>query len=147
MEHKSDLLICDLWHNGIKTVPYMRAVNTEDKFHLENIPEKRLQEAVRYKRKMYMDTCLQKRRHLSPFFDSVDGLLDVKAEATLKRIASCIAKKGYQPYLRTCGYVKSRISITLLRDANSCIRGSRVPAHWISMQRLQWEDGTGLNLS
>ena len=93
---------------------------------------------------MYLEACLQQRRHFSPFVASADGLLGVEATATLKRIASCLASKWRQPYSKTCGYVKSTVAITLVRATHRCLRGSRVPAHRISMQRPQWEDGAGL---
>ena len=70
------------------------------------------------------------------FVASVDGLLGVEATATLKRLASRMATKWKQPYSKTCGYIKSRISITLVRATNRCtlIRcaGTRDPR----MQRL-----------
>ena len=94
---------------------------------------------------MYLEACLQKRWHFSPFVSSVDGLLGVEATATLKRIASLLATKWRQPYSKTCGYVKSRVPITLVRATHRCSHGSCVPAHWISMQQPQWEDGAGLN--
>ena len=46
---------------------------------------------------------------------------------------------------QTCGYVKSRVAITLVRATHRCIRGSRVPAHEISVQSLQWEEGARIN--
>ena len=95
---------------------------------------------------MYLEACLHQRRHFSPFVASVDGLMGVEATATLKRIASRLATKWKQSYLKTCEYVKSRIAITLVRATHCCIRGSRVPAHRIRVQRPQWEDGAGLNL-
>ena len=91
-------------------------------------------------KRMYLDACLQQRRHFSPFVASVDGFMGVEATATLKRIASSLATKWRQPYSRMCGYVKSRIAITLVRSTHQFIRGSRVPAHRISVQRPQWED-------
>ena len=96
---------------------------------------------------MYLEACLQKSRHFSPFVASVDGLLGVDAMETLKRLASLLATKWNQPYLKTCGYVKSRIAITLVRATHRCIQGSRVPAHRIRVQRPQWEDDAGINLS
>ena len=95
---------------------------------------------------MYLEACLQQRRHFSPFVTSVDGMLGMEATATLKTIASCLATKWKQSYSKTCGYVKSRIAITLVRATHRCIRGSRVPEHRISVQRPQWENGAGLNL-
>ena len=95
---------------------------------------------------MYLEACLQQRRHFPPFVASVDGLLVVEATDTLKRIAIRLATKWWQSYSKTFGYVKSRVSITLVRATHRCLRGSRVPAHQISVQRPQWEDGAGLNL-
>ena len=63
---------------------------------------------------MYLEACLQQRRHFSPFVASVDGLLGVEAKATLKRLASHLDTKWKQLYSKTCGYVKSRIAITLV---------------------------------
>ena len=113
----------------------MRVVNTDAPTHQKKDPEKCLHEAERGKKKMYLEASLQQRRHFSPFFALVEGLLGVEATATLKRIASRLATKWKQSYSKTCGYVKSRIAITLVRATHRCIRGSRVPAHRISVQR------------
>ena len=84
---------------------------------------------------MYLEACLQKLRHFYPFVALVDGLPGVEATATLKRLASRLATKWNQSYSKTCGYVKSRITITLVRATHRCIRGSQVPAPRISVQR------------
>ena len=95
---------------------------------------------------MYLDAFLQQRRHFSSFVASVDRQLGVEATSTLNKIASRLATKWEQSYSKTCGYVKSRIAITLVHATHRCIQGSRVPAHRISVQRPHWEDGVGLNL-
>ena len=145
-EQKGDLLIRDLWANGTDSVHDMHVVNTDVKSYLERTPEKCLEEAERGKKKMYLEACLQQRRHFSPFVASVDGLLGVEATATLKRIASRLASKWKQPYSNTCGYVTSRIAITLVRATHWCIIGSWVPAHKTSVQRPQWEERSALAL-
>ena len=71
---------------------------------------------------MYLEGCLQKSRHFSPFVASVDGLLGVETTSTLERLASCLATKWKQTYSKTCGYVKSRIAITFVRATHRCIR-------------------------
>ena len=124
----------------------MRVVNTNDPTHRTKDPVRCLPEAERGENRMYLEACFQQRRHFSPFVVSVDGLLEVEATATLKRLASCLATKWKQSYSKTCGYVKSSIAITLVRTTHRCIRGYRVPAHRISVQRPQWEYGAGLNL-
>ena len=132
-EQKGDLLIQDLWANGTDSVHNMRVVNTDAKSNWERSPEKCLEGAEKGKKKMYLEACLQQRRHFSPFVASVDGFLGVEATATLKRIASRLASKWKQPYSKTCGYITSRIAITLAWTTHRCIRGTRVPAHNISV--------------
>ena len=124
----------------------MRIVNTDAKSHSTKTPEKCLQEAERSKRKIYLEACPQQLRHFSPFFDSANRMLGVEATATLKRIASRLTTKLWKLYSRTCGYFKSSIAITLVRATRWCKWVSRVPAHKISSQRPQWEDGAGINL-
>ena len=145
-EQKGDLLLRYLWQNGTDSVHVMHAVNTDTKSYWEKSPNRCLQEAERIKNKIYLEACLQQRQQLSPFVASVDGLLGVEATATLKRIAICLSSKWKQPYLKTCEYVNSRISVTLVQATHRCIRGSRVPSHKISVQIPQWEDGAGLEL-
>ena len=81
-------------------------------------PERCLQEAERRENQMYLEACLQQRRHFYPFVALVDGLLEVEATATLKRLASRLATKWKQLYSKTYGYVKSRIAITLVRTTH-----------------------------
>ena len=145
-EQKGDLLIRDLWQQGTNSVHNMRVVNTDILSYVKKTPEKRLHKDERGKNKMYLEDCLQQRRHFSPFFALVDGLLGVEATATLKRVASRLATKWRQPYSKTCGYVKIRFVITLVRATHRCLRRSRVPAHRISVQQPQWGDGVGLKL-
>ena len=111
----------------------MRVVNTDAPTHQKNDPQKCLHEAEQGKKKMHLETCLQQRLHFSPFVALAEGLLGVEATATLKRIASRLATKWKQSYSKICGYVKSSITITLVRATHRCIQGSRVPAHRISM--------------
>ena len=134
-EKKGELLIRDLWQQGTDSVHGMHVVNTDALSYLEKAPEKCLHKAEKGKKKVYLEACLQQHPHLSPFVASVDGLLGVEATATLKRIASRLATKWRQPYFKTCGYVKSRVAITLVRATHRCLRGSQVPAHRISMQQ------------
>ena len=71
----------------------MRVVNTDAKTHTVKTPEKCLQEADRGEEWIYLEVCPQHRRHFSPFFVLLDGLLGGEATATLKRIASRLATK------------------------------------------------------
>ena len=78
----------------------------------------------------------QKCRHFYLFVASGNGLLGVEATDNLKRLDIYLATKWRQPYTRTSRYVKSRITITLVRATHRCIRGSMMTAHRIIIQRL-----------
>ena len=125
-EQKGDLIIWNLCQQGTDSVHDMRVVNTDAKSYWGRTPEKCLEEAEKGKKKMYLEACLQQRRHFSPFVASNDGLLGVEATATLKRLAIRLATKWRQPYSWMCGYAKISIAITLVRATHWCIRGSRV---------------------
>ena len=92
----------------------MCVVNTDAKSHSGKTPKKCLKEVERGKRQMYLVVCLRQRRDFSPFVALMDVLLGVEATTTLKRTASRLDTKWWKPYLRTCGYVNSRIAITLV---------------------------------
>ena len=124
----------------------MHATNNAARSHLENTPEKCLQEADRSKKNIYLEAFLHQHRNVLPFVTSADGLLGVESETTLKRIYSRLSTKWQQPHSRTCGYVKSRVAITFVCATHQYIRGSRVLAHSISVQFPQREDGSRINL-
>ena len=133
-EQEGDLRIRYLWQQGTGSVHDLCVVNTDALSYVRRSPEKCLHEAERGKKKMYLEACLQQLQYLPPLVDSVDGLLGVEATATMKRISSRLETKWRQTYSKTCGYVKSRVAITLVRATHRCICGSAVPAHWISAQ-------------
>ena len=66
-EQKGDLLIRDLWEQGTDSVHGMRVVNTNTTTHKTKDPARCLHESKRGKNRMYLEACLQKRRHFSPF--------------------------------------------------------------------------------
>ena len=73
----------------------MHVFNTDVKPYLANTPKKCLQEAVREKKKIYPEVCLQQCHHFLPLVISDDGLLDVEAAATQKMISSRLAIKWH----------------------------------------------------
>ena len=72
--------------------------------------------------------------------------MGAEAEATLKRLASRLAAKWWQPYSRTWGCDKSRVAITLARATHRCIRVLWLQVSQISIQLPHWEYGAVLNL-
>ena len=143
---RGDLLVQGIWEPGTDLVLDGRVCNTDAKKYLRASPERALERAEREKKRKYLQACLDNRRHFTPLVASVDGLLGVEFEASLKRLAAKVARKWESPYSQVCGYLRARVSISLIRSAHRCLRGSRVPSARISSRRPQWEDGAGLGL-
>ena len=104
----------------------MRVVNTNAVSYQSQKPEMCLDISEKEKKKKYLYACLNERQKFTPFVTSVDLLLGFKAEATLKYIASHPVTKWKDPYSRTCGYVKIRVAITIVRAIHCCNRGARL---------------------
>ena len=130
---------------GTDCILNTRVVNIDAASYAQKTPEKSLLTAEQ-KRCKYLDAYIQQRCHFPPFVVSVDGLLDTETEATLKRLASRLAAKWRKPYSWSCGYIRSRVAITMVRATHRCIQDSRVPTNRIIVQRAQWEDGARINL-
>ena len=86
------------------------------KFSREIFPYCRKGEKLRY-----LEVCLHKKCHLSPFIISADFVLSMGAEVTLNLLSRRLNTKWKQPYSRTCGYFKIRVAITLVHATHCCI--------------------------
>jgi hypothetical protein len=145
-EDRGDLLIRSFWDRATDLIIDVRVTDTDAKSYKSRTPAKVLESQEREKKKKYLEPCLQRRRHFTPFVVSADGLKGKEATAFLKRLSALLAKKWQKPYSVVSGYVNVRMSIAIVRATHLCLRGSRVPASKIS-RRPQWEDKAGLGLS
>ena len=126
-------MIQDICTQGTDSIHDMRVVNTGTAFYQSKTPEKFLETNKRLKKRKYINSYLNKRRHFTPFVALVYGLLGVEMEVTLKRISSRFVQNWKEPYSCTCGYMKSVVAITLVRATHRCIQGARFPVSWISV--------------
>ena len=147
--YRADILIRGLWRRGTDGLIDIKIVNTDSKTHINRTPEAVLKSSEASKKRKHLRHCLLQRRDFTPFVASTDGLLGKEATALIKRLASLLAIKWEKPYSHTCGWVRSRIAIALVRATHRCIRGSRIPHHHISdtLTHPAWEDGAGLHLT
>ena len=65
----------------------MSVVNTDSNSHSAKIPDNCLHKLERGKKRVYLEACLQQRRHFSPFVVSVDGLMGVEAKFNLEKVS------------------------------------------------------------
>ena len=144
-EERGDLLIRNLWKHQTDCILDVRITNLDAPSNIHRKPESVLLSHEREKKKKYLQACLDQRRHFSPFVVSCDGVLGKEAKVVLQNLAGRLAKKSGKPYSETSNFMKSRMSIAIVRATHLCIRGSRTPTSRMS-QHPQWEDGAGLSL-
>ena len=68
-----------LWTQGTDSIHDMRVVNTDAVSYQSKTPEKCMETAEREKNSNYLNSCLNKLIHFTPFVALVDGLLGVEA--------------------------------------------------------------------
>ena len=98
----------------------------------------------REKRRKYARDAAERRMDFSPFVVTRDGVIGRAAENTMRRIASTLASRWDMHYSRTSYFVRSRISIAILRTTNHALYGARIPfrpKHY----EPQWTDNAAID--
>ena len=98
----------------------------------------------REKRRKYAQEAAEQRKDFSPFVVTRDGIIGRAAENTMRRIASTLAGRWDMHYSRTSYFVRSRISIAILRSTNHALYGARIPfrpKHYAP----QWTDNAAID--
>ena len=141
-----DLLIRHLWQSNTDTIIDVRITDTDAKSYISRPLESVLEGQEKEKKRKYLNACLEQRRHFSPFVVSVDGMLGHEASMVLKRISQKLAQKWDCPMSYASNYVKTTMSLSLVRATHCCLRGSRVPSSAMSKKHWPCEDGAGIGL-
>ena len=141
---RGDIGVHGFWTKQQSTIFDVRITDTDCTSARDQDPRKILAQHEREKKKTYSKACADRRRHFTPLVFSVDGMVGVEAGAAIKRVASLLSTKWKRPYSETCAYVRSRISISLVRAASHCLRGSRDPTARVS--HATWATGAGMGL-
>ena len=143
---RGDVLVHGLYDRHTSCIIDVRVTDTDQPSYLSSTPAKAIAKQERAKKKQYLESCLEERRHFAPYVVDTYGLLGEEAKAFNKRIGSMLAEKWKSPYSAVMGFVNARVSIAILRATHLCLRGSRVPYRHISTKRSDWDDGAGLGM-
>ena len=93
--------------------------------HSMNHTMKVLEKAAKRKKDKYLEACRERRRDFIPMAYSVDGLAGKEARAAEKRLASLLASKWDRPYSEMACFVKTRMSLSIVRSISMLMRGCR----------------------
>ena len=144
-EHRGDVAAHGFWQRGTTAVFDIRITDTEAPTYRRMDPAKVLKKHEKEKKDKYLEACLARRRQFTPLVFSVDGLRSKETDAACKRISSLLAKKWNRQYSDVCGYVRSRLSLALVRATSMCLRSARDHTS-IARSIPPTMDGAGLGL-
>ena len=143
-ELRGDVSVHGFWAKGQTAIFDIRVTDVDARSYRSTDTKKVLRRHEEEKKKLYNDACLARRRSFTPLVFSVDGLRGQECEAASKRLASLLAAKWSRTYSEVCGFVRSRLALSLARSASRCLRGDRNPVHRSPI--TGWESGAGLAL-
>ena len=130
-EARGDVLVHGLWVKGSGCVLDIRVTDTDARSYQSSSSQKVLERAAKVKKAKYNDACLEMRRSFMPLVYSVDGLACKEARAFEKRVASLLATKWNRSYSEMAGFVKSRMSLAIIRSNTMLLRGSRTSRRFV----------------
>jgi hypothetical protein len=143
-DSRGDVAAHGFWRRGTTAVFDVRITDTDATTYRSQDPLKVLKRHEREKKTKYLAACVDRRRHFTPLVFSVDGLQGPEASAASKCLASKLSKKWGRSYSEVVGYVRSRLSLALVRSASRCLRADRNPI--ARTPAIPWESGSGLGL-
>lgn len=143
-ESHSGALVADIsargvWQPQTTALFDVRVVDSDAPSYLSKPPAAVLRTAERDKKSKYSLACERRHASFTPLCLTIDGLVAPEMSQLMKRLADRLALKWDLNYNVTINWLRSKLSIALLRATNLCIRGSRTK--W---RGLAFEDGGGI---
>ena len=81
--------------------------------------------AEKEKKDKYLQPCLEHIHSFNPMVYSVDGITGTEAVASQRRLSLLLSNKLKREYSEICGFVRSRMSLVIVRSNNLLLFGSR----------------------
>ena len=136
----ADLNVRGVWQSQVNALVDIRVADTDAPSHIERTVEAVLATSENEKRRKHSEAAEFRRATFSPFVVSVDGALSRDADHFLKRVAETLSIKWDRHYMEVVRWIRTRLSCSVVRATNLCLRGSR--RKWRSGNGF--EDGAGL---
>jgi hypothetical protein len=86
-KERRDLLIGGFWARWMEVIVDVQVTDMDAKLYWSLDPHKVLAMQERKRKKKYFQSCLEQRKHFTPFVLSTDGLIGHEAQELLKRLS------------------------------------------------------------
>ena len=137
----ADLSVRGVWIPQSEALFDVRIVDTDARTYRDRSPMDVLSAAEGEKKKKYLQACSDRRALFTPLCVSVDGMMGREASVFVKRLAERLSFKWGHKYNSILGWIRTRLTFSILRATILCLRGSRTK--WRPVDLV---DGTSLNL-
>ena len=107
----------------------VRVTNVDAPSYRSRSPQAVLCSAEAEKKRKYMEACLACHASFTPLCFSIDGMFGT--EADFCRLTERLSIKWERSYSEVIGWVRLRLSFTILQASMLCVRGSR--SRWRSL--------------
>ena len=143
-ETRGDISVYEFWTRRRLTMFDVSIVDTDaDSYNLTD-PKILLARRETAKKDKHGPSCLRQRVDFTPLVFSADGLTGKLANKAIKQLSGKLATKWNRQYSVVCGYVRSRLSISLVRSVSMLVRS---PRHGLPYKNHpMWLDGAGLSI-
>ena len=121
----ADLSVRGVWIPQVEALFDIRVVDTDAQSYRNSSPMDILSGAEKEKKNKYHEACTERRALFTPLCTSVDGMLGKEAAVFVKRIAERLSSKWGHNYSQVLGWIRTRLSFSILRATILCLRGSR----------------------
>ena len=144
-ELRADISAHGFWKRGATAMFDIIIANLDAGSYLHMTPEKALTKADKEKKYFYLQACLERRRTFTPMVYSADRIPGAEALAAQKRLAALLSYKLKREYSEMCGFVRARMSLSIVRSNSLLLRvphdkGARI------RQRPELTDGAVMAL-
>ena len=145
IETRGDISVYEFWLRRRLTMFDVSIIDTDADSYITTLdPNNLLARREQEKIEKHGPHCKAQRIDFTPLVFSADGLIGKKANLAIKRLSAKLAAKWDRPYSVVCGYVRSRLSISLIRSVSMVVRSPRSGLPYSS--HPMWLDGAGLSI-
>ena len=122
---RGDIACRHLFRQGTTAIVDVQVKDLDSKTYRKKNPDKVLRAAELAKRRKYAEECREECKDFAPFIVSRDGLFGREAKNIMTRLAKTLHCKWNIPFCRTSFFVKSRMSLAILRSTTHVLYGER----------------------
>ena len=141
-EERGDVMVSHFWQRQRRTVFDTRITDADCRSYRNKAPSAVLRQQEREKIRKYKEACLERRRDFTPLCFTADGMPGREALNAMRQLGTHLAEKWERQRSQMVFYVRTRMSLALVRANSLLLRGSRDRQHRI---RPLIENGPGMS--